>query len=339
MAEWERKQREQELRDRENELEMRARELDMERARLQTLRETTQDPQSHVRDLFDREGNGSIAQNGQFGLRSRERRISLRHQLQRPKSQMDLTEVDERGYNDITPTDSQIRPRTQQSYPSAHLAPPPRGGNNIHTPPATMQPLHSPKPSHPPSPLLQSSKELDYDSRTPTRYRDNSSNSNTNTTDTTSMTDSMVHAAYCGCESCSVNKYKEKPPQTQPQAQRSEKSKGGGWIRRLSMPVGNAFNLDSKKHQSNNSMSSTTSSNYGLGSGIAGGPATSSKGLFSLDSKKNVSTTALMSSGSGGTLSPQEDGRLRGGAVGRRSYEASGVSNRSMTNLGHSGRH
>lgn len=90
------------------------------------------------------------------------------------------------------------------------------------------------------------------------------------------------------------------------------------------MPVGNAFNLDSKKHQNNNSIS-----NYTLGSGLAGGPSASrSGGIFSLDSKRNVSTTAL---------GVREDGELiKSGAAahGRRSHEASRVGNRSMTNLG-----
>ncbi|KAK0193880.1 hypothetical protein F5146DRAFT_1221427 [Armillaria mellea] len=77
-----------------------------------------------------------------------------------------------------------------------------------------------------------------------------------------------------------------------------EKSKGG-WMRRLSMPIvaGNAF-LDAKRH---------------------GG---TTKGLMSLDGKKMASTTMLA----------HEDGRLAAG--GRRSYDASGISNRSVTNLG-----
>jgi len=79
-----------------------------------------------------------------------------------------------------------------------------------------------------------------------------------------------------------------------------EKSKPG-WIRRLSMDVGNAFNLDSKK---------------GIGN-IPIGSNQGRSGMFSMDGKKNVSNTALR---------VQEDGR--------RSYEASGISNRSMTNLG-----
>ncbi|KAI0648820.1 hypothetical protein C8Q79DRAFT_998792 [Trametes meyenii] len=69
------------------------------------------------------------------------------------------------------------------------------------------------------------------------------------------------HAPYCGCESCSVSKYKarrDSRPTEPPPHLRPEKPKGG-WIRRLSMPVvSNAFSLDSKKGVSN--------------VGIAGGP-------------------------------------------------------------------
>jgi hypothetical protein len=67
------------------------------------------------------------------------------------------------------------------------------------------------------------------------------------------------HAPYCGCNQCSVSKYKTsgsvapspqdlRPPE-QPINLRPQAEKPKGWIRRLSMPVGmsNAFSLDSKK--------------------------------------------------------------------------------------------
>jgi len=66
--------------------------------------------------------------------------------------------------------------------------------------------------------------------------------------------------------------------------------------------------------------------------------------VFSLwTAKKNASTTALrLTTGSGKGLGVQEDGRISGrvdgSGPGRRSYEASGSSNRSMTNLGLTGR-
>ncbi|KAI0667842.1 hypothetical protein C8Q78DRAFT_981197 [Trametes maxima] len=68
------------------------------------------------------------------------------------------------------------------------------------------------------------------------------------------------HAPYCGCESCSVSKYKarrDSRPTEPPPHLRPDKPKGG-WIRRLSMPVVSNFSLDSKKGVSN--------------VGIAGGP-------------------------------------------------------------------
>jgi hypothetical protein len=55
-----------------------------------------------------------------------------------------------------------------------------------------------------------------------------------------------------------------------------------------------------------------------------------------MDGRKNVSTTVLRIPGEGGDR-VQEEGRLRSGAAigtGRRSYEAAGLGNRSMTNLG-----
>ncbi|KAJ7170732.1 hypothetical protein C8R43DRAFT_980811 [Mycena crocata] len=113
------------------------------------------------------------------------------------------------------------------------------------------------------------------------------------------------HAPYCGCETCSVAQYKSnrspspndlRPPE-KPFALRPEKPKG--WIRRLSMPVavGNAFSLDKK--------------NTGK--------------MYSLDANKrnmNGSATTLRN--------VDEDGRM---GQGRRSYDASGISNRSMTSL------
>ncbi|KAJ7756485.1 hypothetical protein DFH07DRAFT_820739 [Mycena maculata] len=115
------------------------------------------------------------------------------------------------------------------------------------------------------------------------------------------------HAPYCGCESCSITHYKSpsnrspspndlRPPE-KPFSLRPEKPKG--WIRRLSMPVavGNAFSLDKKNTAK----------------------------MYSLDASKrnpNGSATTLRN--------VEEDGRM---GPGRRSYDASGVSNRSMTSL------
>ncbi|KAJ4477213.1 hypothetical protein J3R30DRAFT_3703474 [Lentinula aciculospora] len=126
--------------------------------------------------------------------------------------------------------------------------------------------------------------------------RDGSQNSSTSTSN---------HAPYCGCENCSASKYKMSSPLASPV--RTDKERPKGWMRRLSMPIvaGNAF-LDSKKNKD---------SGYGPG-----------KGVRSLDSKANTSTTGLRTN-------TTEEGRF-GAVSGRRSYDAGGVSNRSMTRLG-----
>ncbi|KAF9532511.1 hypothetical protein CPB83DRAFT_625353 [Crepidotus variabilis] len=363
LADVQQRQKEQELKERELELEMRARELDRDRMRLQTLREgqdLTGQETGYSRDTRDPNGQG------QFGVRPRERRVSLKRQLQRPLSQMELDEEAElaaqqsmtipppstqqqQSYNQMhrfpsSPQQPQMqsRPRPQShdySYGAQqqqqHLISPP-SQTNLHTPPAT---LYSPKPSHPPSPLLQS-EELQYDPTSSNRYRaDSNANSSSH------HGPSNDHAPSCGCETCSVSKYRssgsgpsdQRTPRQQPsltsiesKGQRSEKSKlGTGWIRRLSMPVGNAFSSDSKKHQSNNSVGSA----YALGSGISGGPPSRS-GLFSLDSKRNLSTTALGGAQEDGKLARPGGGAGMPAAQGRRSYDVSGASNRSMTNLG-----
>ena len=107
------------------------------------------------------------------------------------------------------------------------------------------------------------------------------------------------------------------------------------------MPVGNALGLDSKRHQSNNSVISTKGTYYSLGTGVGSSPVSERRGLFSMDGKRNASTTALRLPGGSGK-EVQEDGRISGrGEVegpGRRSYDASGISNRSMTSLGLTGR-
>jgi hypothetical protein len=63
-----------------------------------------------------------------------------------------------------------------------------------------------------------------------------------------------------------------------------------------------------------------------LESGVLGG-TNKGAGLFSLDSKKNASTTGF------GANEDGKLGRLGGAALGRRSYDFDGINNRSMTNL------
>lgn len=169
------------------------------------------------------------------------------------------------------------------------------------------------------------------------------------------------HPSYCGCERCSA-KYGEvnnsmpdpralRPPEQpivlRPSAsdssdginggssgkrsgadKRTEKAKGG-WMRRLSMPVvmGHALNLDSSSSKKTNQRESSSSSSlYALGAGIGNTPGTKG-GLFSLDGKKNASSTNLR-------FGVREDGKISG----RRSYETSILANRSMTNLGLGGK-
>jgi len=273
-------------------------------------------------------------------LRPRERRLSLRHQLERRLSQMDLDNLPETappGSSLSTAASPQPNPRSQHSFNTTHLIPPSSPG--INAPSATIHSPHSPRygqNSQPSSPLQKTRLETQYEQHEARRFLGNNSGLDRDITTST-------HAAYCGCESCSVNKHKpssgpsldhRQPTPLKPQ---DKVKSGASWIRRFSMPVGNAFNLDSKRHQSNSSGSSTTS-NYGVGSGISSGPVQSSfgnRGLFSMDARKNVSTTALRIPGEGGDR-VQEDGRLGSRAIeaGKRSYEAAGLKNRSMTNLG-----
>jgi hypothetical protein len=86
------------------------------------------------------------------------------------------------------------------------------------------------------------------------------------------------------------------------------------------MPVSNM-----KKHQSNNSVGVANS--HALGSGIVGRATNKGTGLFSLDSKKNTSTTGL------GADELGRPGVAGGAALGRRSYDYAGTNNRSMTHL------
>lgn len=81
------------------------------------------------------------------------------------------------------------------------------------------------------------------------------------------------HAPFCGCETCSVTKYKTPEVSPSPRDLRPPEppillrpEKPSGWIRRLSMPaVGAAFSLDAKKN------ASATSLKFGLSSAIDNG--------------------------------------------------------------------
>ncbi|RDB25837.1 hypothetical protein Hypma_006620 [Hypsizygus marmoreus] len=272
LAQLELKEKELELRERERDIEMRARELDRDRARLMHVpegEEYTGQTSKASRDV--------VTPQPQTQLRPRERRTSFRKQ--RPQSQL---EPGNTSPHPVSGGQSLARPQSQYSYSTSHLVPP--------------------------SPSAQAS--YSHDGQSPhyshSQYSPSASSSQQST--------QAAHAPYCGCETCSAAKYKEyqssppadhRPPAQPITLRPAEKSKTG-WMRRLSMPVGNAFHLDSKKGIGNIAV---------VGSG--GGQGKS--GFFTMDGKKNASSTALRSG-------IQEDGR--------RSYEASGVTNRSMTNLG-----
>ena len=296
----ERRRREQQLiEQRERELELRTQELERDRLWLVNMRENDE---SDARD--------------QSILRPRERRTSLRDQLERRLSQMDLDDLPEAA--PLGSSSSAVAGASSQPNARSHLMPP--SSPVLNTPPATIHSPHSPRYGQnpqPSSPLQKTRLETQYEQHETTRRFPRNTNDGLNN-DTKSSTFA--------------------PSKSQDKAKSS-----GSWIRRFSMPVGNVFNLDSKRHQSNSSsVSSSTTSNYGVGSGINSGPVQSGggggggRGLFSMDARKNVSTTALRIPGEGGDR-VKEDGRLRSGAaigIGRRSYEAVGLRNRSMTNLG-----
>lgn len=336
----ERRQRESDLREREIELERRARELDRERAKLQTLREGESDGngddglEEQRRELAGGDMSGS--QQGQFGLRPRERRVSLRSQLQRPLSQMQL--------DDHSSSVGQSVPNLRDQRSRGQLSPPLATATS--TPPTTSPRATPRQISGPSSPRKQPSVDPRYE-RKASNDRYGAVGESTNSSGA-----SAQHAPYCGCEQCSVNKYKSasssssgKPAlSSSPVTQKFPTSAYGpienkppgkskpNWIRRLSMPVGSAFGSgsgsDAKKHHQNNlSTSSVASSLYASGGGGE------SNGVYpSGERKRNLSAVALTGRvSSSGLEDVQEDGRLqRGGAP--RLYE--GISgHRSVTNL------
>lgn len=295
--ELERRTKEHELQAREQDLEMRTRELERERARLQSMRDVNVDPFAAVRP--------------------RERRTSLRHQLQRPLSQMELSDG---------PAGAQSDPNARQKAYGAgagtQLAPPPPLSpvKPLAASPKRVQhsPLPSPRLAHSPAPLSAAS---------------------------------TGHASNCGCETCSVSKYAGvgvQQQQTQHQRVDSKPDKPRSWMRRLSMPVGTAFGLDSAKRNSNQNQASNGglpgggTTNFSLGAGV-GNTSMGGRGLFSLDGKKNASTTALSSRTgdvSDGRAGPGGGHARAGGLLpGKKSHDTGGVSNRSMTNLSIAGRH
>ena len=322
----ERRRREQQLIEKkEKELEIRTQELERDRVWLSNMRENDE--------------NGG---RDQFMVRPRERRPSLRHQLERRLSQMDLDNLPETAPLSSSPAaaNPQSNQKSQHSFNTTHLIPPSSPG--INTPPATIHSSHSPRyrqDSQPSSPLPKTRLETQYEQHETHRFLGNSSGLDKDTKAST-------HIEHDSQPQYTVNKHQSlsgpsRPPdhrQPAPLKPQDKAKSSTSWIRRFSMPVGNAFNLDSKRHQNNSSVSSTTS-NYGVGSGISSrGPVQSgggNRGLFSMDARKNLSTTALRISGEGGHHVQEED-RPGSGVigVGKRTYQTAGLGNRSMTNLG-----
>ncbi|EGO24280.1 hypothetical protein SERLADRAFT_449048 [Serpula lacrymans var. lacrymans S7.9] len=164
----------------------------------------------------------------EYELRQRERDIDQRaRELDRDRAQFLNGRLEGSGTSDSPKGPRSANPysNSRHSYTTAHLVPPSASPSSSHI--QYSQSSQSNSQSQPPSPLPM--KE---------------------------------HAPFCGCDTCSVTKYKAgnvspsphdlRPPEP-PIQLRPEKPKG--WIRRLSMPaVSGAFSLDAKKNASASSL-------------------------------------------------------------------------------------
>ncbi|KAG6849780.1 hypothetical protein H0H93_005165, partial [Arthromyces matolae] len=168
------------------------------------------------------------------------------------------------AYSPLRPRERKLSSRTQLSLSHASARVPPTSGSESNT----RYPYRASNPVTPSPPLR--SPYIDQYSR--------SQSSLTQSPQTSSSTSS--HAPYCGCAACSASKYgaSQSPPRdtslrpvAEPLTLRPPEKKSN-WMRRLSMPVGNILNLDSKKNASQQSL---------VGAQGRGG-------VFSLDGKKNA---------------------------------------------------
>ncbi|KAG6813399.1 hypothetical protein H0H92_011377 [Tricholoma furcatifolium] len=277
LAELELKEKELALRAREREVEQKTREFERERVRLDNVRERDEP------DLTNDVLRGAHTQKTYQPIR--ERNISPRTQRI--------------GFDagDATALRSaQNTPRLKSSYSTSNLVPPSPSSNSVQHSHETQSSSHA------------------------TRYSP-SPTSSTQHLSLSSTSSASPHAPYCGCESCSAAKYRMPPQPPSPSSARPlaepitlrppEIQKKMGWMRRLSMPVGNAFSLDSTKK-------SVAAQNYAAGVGISSSHGRT--GIFSLDGKRNASSTQL---------AVREDGR--------KSYDNTGIGHRSATNLGFGG--
>ncbi|TDL25824.1 hypothetical protein BD410DRAFT_826407 [Rickenella mellea] len=209
LEELEIREHEHELREREREIAVRARQLEAERAQLQSARAGL----DAYSDEFERarEGLGGTAFADRGGGQSQ-------LQLQQQQNQQNQQRPHPQQYSYSTTNLANTHTRALPSSPSIDRARP-QSQYDLQSPP------HQQSAPQPPNP-----------------------NSNSNVND---------HAPYCGCHTCSAVHYastssaaagasaRELVPPGPPIQLRPEKPKG--WMRRLSMPVGNAFSLDSRK--------------------------------------------------------------------------------------------
>lgn len=169
-------------------------------------------------------------------LRKREREIETKaRELERDRVRLDTMRTQSVYY-----TDSSNRTMSLQHLPSA--LPPQR------TPPEATTSLAPPD-----------------DSRSPPRGQLSSSTSSQHTPELSGQARPTDHAPYCGCNACSVEKYRQRDPSPSPRDLRPPEppiqlrpEKPKGWIRRLSMPVVTfgASSSDSRTRKlSNSSMS------------------------------------------------------------------------------------
>ncbi|KAF9445478.1 hypothetical protein P691DRAFT_777553 [Macrolepiota fuliginosa MF-IS2] len=300
--------KERELREREQEINMRERELDRDRARLLALREGcpgSSSASASVSANSSEQGGHDLAtpQASQLQPRPRERRISLL-----------------RSRQDSQPTTPQMK--TEQLLP-----PPSRLVSQGHLIPSSSSPnLRERHQSH-----------HSYSSPPP------SSPSNNNARDPEFSSPPTPASASGASPSSYLSRSTGSPPVSYDKSpQQPQQEKKGGWMRRLSMPVGNAlpFSLDSSKRHANNSNSSTTSTaatpssaNAGvrpLGAGIVGGKGVQGVGPDE-PSRRFAQYRDRDRDGYQQQQDAQDGGRFGGLGLGlgRRSYDGS----RSATNL------
>lgn len=266
-----REYRERELALLQREEDLKARELELRRARLANMREGDE------RNSANSGTAGPLIPQSQPHLRPREKKTSFR--TQQPPSPLHTQSPSP------IPNNTPRQPYSQHSYSTSHLVPPSPSATSAHM-------------SH------SQDGRSSFDG-----YHSNSRQSSQQSLQSR-------HPPYCTCPNCSAGKLSSSPMSSRPLDIRPVtklielrpdppgKPKSS-WMKRLSMPVGNAFNLDSKKGIS-----------HIPGVGMMGGPG--KNGLFLLDGRKNISNTALHNRA-------LEDER--------RSYEPGRIGNRNITNL------